>query len=260
MAGTSISSLRAKRLDRARRRRPGHDPDGALPEHHHRDVRGGGLRAAVFGISDGLVSNLSLVLGASGAHPGAGVVRLAGLAGLFGGAFSMSLGEYISMQAQREAFEHELAVEREEIRRRPEFERRELVRIYERRGMDPAVAEQLATELMSDPDMALDTHAREELGIDPGELGNPYQAAGASFLTFAIGALLPLLPFLIGVTGGLAIGLTVAISGVAAAAVGAGLSLLTSRQWWRSALRQLILCAAAGAATYGIGAAVGVAT
>lgn len=263
MAGTSLS----RRGLRSLRTQPvgtgtavtGRDTEPGLPEHHHRDIRGGGLRAAVFGVSDGLVSNVSLVLGTAGAHPGAGVVRLAGLAGLFGGAFSMAVGEYVSMQAQREAFERELSVEREEIRRRPEFERRELVRIYERRGMEKAVAEQLAAELMSDPDVALETHAREELGIDPGELGSPGQAAASSFLTFAIGALLPLLAFLAGGSGTSAVLVTIAVSGVAALGVGALISLLTARRWWRSALRQLVFCAAAGAATFGIGSAIGVA-
>ncbi|MCU1488790.1 MAG: protein of unknown function transrane [Acidimicrobiaceae bacterium] len=244
---------------RSRPGAPARDHDGVLPEHHHRDVRGGGLRAAVFGVSDGLVSNVSLVLGTAGAHPGGGVVRLAGLAGLFGGAFSMAVGEYVSMQAQREALERELSIERDEIRHRPEGERRELARIYEKRGIDREVAEQLATELMADPDIALETHAREELGIDPDELGSPLQAAGSSFVTFGVGALLPLIPFLGGSAGGAAIGAAIAIAAVAALVVGGLLSLLTGRSWWRSALRQLALCAVAGAATYGIGSAIGAA-
>ena len=229
-------------------------------DEQHRDLRGGGLRAAVFGISDGLVSNVSLVLGTAGAHPGASLIRLAGLAGLFGGAFSMAAGEFISMQAQREAFERELSIEREEIRRRPEYERHELQRIYERRGMERAVAEQLAAELMSDPEVALDTHAREELGIDPDELGSPIQAALSSFGTFAVGALIPLLPFLFGVPRDTAVLITIAVSAVAALLVGALLSLLTARVWWFSALRQLFFCALAGAATYGIGSAIGAGT
>ncbi len=166
--------------------------------HHdtHRDVRGGGLRAAVFGISDGLVSNVSLVLGTAGAHPGAGIVRLAGLAGLFGGSFSMAAGEYISMRSQREVFEYELGVERDEIARNPAAERRELEGIYRSRGIDADTARELAEKMMADPATALDTHAREELGIDPGALGSPIQAALASFATFAVGALIPLIAFL----------------------------------------------------------------
>ncbi|MDA8289105.1 MAG: VIT1/CCC1 transporter family protein [Actinomycetota bacterium] len=258
MTGT----LLARVVGRVGRRAPSPDPSSGadgLPDHHHRDVRGGGLRAAVFGVSDGLVSNVSLVLGTVGAHPGAGVIRLAGLAGLFGGAFSMAVGEYVSMQAQREAFERELSIEREELRRRPEFERRELTRIYERRGIEREVAAQLATELMADPEVALETHAREELGIDPGELGAPLQAAGSSFITFALGALVPLLPFLLGAKGTAAIGITIGLSALAAVAIGSLLSVLTARPWWRSALRQLVLCALAGAATFGIGSAIGIA-
>ncbi len=230
-----------------------------LPEHHHRNVQGGGARAAVFGISDGLVSNVSLVLGTAAAHPAAGVVRLAGLAGLLGGSFSMAAGEYISMQAQREAFQRELAIEAEEIRRRPESERRELERIYESRGITPEVASALAGELMSDPEVALATHAREELGLDPEALGSPLQAAGSSFLTFALGAVLPLLPFLGGTSGGGAILVSVALTAVAALCVGAVLSVVTVRTWYFSAARSLAICAVAGAVTYGIGSAIGTA-
>lgn len=250
------------RLAEARRRalpRPVESPE-AHTGHTHRDVRGGALRAAVFGMSDGLVSNVSLVLGTAGAHPGTGVVRLAGLAGLFGGSFSMAVGEYVSMRAQREAFEHEIAIERDEIRHRPESEQRELARIYERRGIPRDLADELSARLMADPDVALDTHAREELGLDPDELGSPLQAAGASFATFAVGAVLPLLPYLLGVASSTAIVMAIAIAGVGALAIGGALSLLTSRAWWYSAGRQLVLCAVAGAITYGIGSAVGVAS
>jgi VIT1/CCC1 family predicted Fe2+/Mn2+ transporter len=217
------------------------------------------LRAAIFGVSDGLVSNVSLVLGTAAAHPAAGVVRLAGLAGLLGGAFSMAAGEYISMQAQREAFQRELAVEADEIRRRPDSERRELQRIYEGRGIDPRVASQLASELMSDPDIALATHAREELGLDPDQLGSPYQAAASSFVTFAVGALVPLAAFLGGSSGTPAVLVAVGVTAVAACVVGGLLSLVTVRSWAFSAGRSLLICAIAGAATYGIGSAVGTA-
>jgi VIT1/CCC1 family predicted Fe2+/Mn2+ transporter len=214
----------------------------------------------VFGVSDGLVSNVSLILGTAGAHPGPGIVRLAGLAGLFAGSFSMAVGEYVSMRAQREAFEHELAIERHEIHHRPESERKELVRIYERRGIPREIAEQLSEHLMANPELALDTHAREELGLDPGELGSPVQAASASFATFAFGALLPLVPYLAGAGGNAAVYLAIMLAGLAALGIGAALSLITSRSWWFSSLRQLFLCALAGAITYGIGSAVGVAT
>ncbi len=148
-------------------------------------------------MSDGLVTNVSLILGIAGAHPAAGIVRLAGLAVLIGGAFSMAAGEYTSMRAQRELLERELDLERHEITHRPEGERRELVRIYEDRGVQPFVANRLAEEMMRTPELALETHAREELGISPGALGSPVQAASASFATFALGAFFPLLPWLI---------------------------------------------------------------
>ncbi len=226
-------------------------------EHTHRDMRGGGLRAAVFGVSDGLVSNVSLVLGTAGAHPGAGVVRLAGLAGLFGGSFSMAAGEYISMRVQREAFERELHVEQAEIEAQPESERAELVYLYESRGLDTETAERIAETLMADPRIALETHAREELGLDPAALGSPFQAALLSFVTFAVGALIPLAAFLGGSSGTGAILSAIAATAVAALLVGGALSFLTSRPVVGSALRSLLLCAAAGAITYGIGAAVG---
>ena len=143
------------------------------------------------------MTNVSLVLGIAGAHPAVGLVRLAGLAGLIGGAFSMSAGEYVSMRAQRELLERELTLERHEIRQRPEGEKRELVRIYENRGVEPEVADRLAQEMMRTPELALETHAREELGITPGALGSPIQAASSSFATFAVGAFVPLIPWLI---------------------------------------------------------------
>ncbi len=226
-------------------------------EHTHRDVRGGGLRAAVFGVSDGLVSNVSLVLGTAGAHPGPGVVRLAGLAGLFGGSFSMAAGEYISMRVQREAFERELHVERAEIETRPESERAELEYLYQSRGLDAETAAKIADALMADPQIALETHAREELGLDPAALGSPIQAALSSFITFAVGALIPLAAFLGGSSGSGAILIAIAAAAVAALVVGGTLSILTNRSPVLSALRSLCFCAVAGAITYGIGAAVG---
>lgn len=226
-------------------------------EHHHRDIQGGGARAAVFGVSDGLVSNVSLILGISGAHASAGVVRLAGLAGLLGGAFSMAAGEYVSMRAQRELLERELDVERREIDRRPEGERRELALLYQKRGLDAEMARELAAKMMATPEMALETHAREELGINPGSLGSPVQASVSSFFAFAGGAVLPLIPFLVS-SGTTAILVAVAIAAVAALSVGAALSIFTGRSWVFSALRQLFVCAVAGAVTFGVGSAVGV--
>lgn len=244
---------------RGRRPSSARGPEIPQTEHHHRDIRGGGARAAVFGISDGLVSNTSLVLGISGATVSGGFVRLAGLAGLLGGAFSMAAGEYVSMRAQSELFQREIEIERREIERRPEGETRELTHLYESRGMDAELAKQVAERMMSDPETALETHAREELGIDPNETGKPVQAAVASFVTFAAGALVPLLPFLF-TNGTNALLIAIVLAGMAALAVGALLSIFTGRKWWFSALRQLAILAAAGAITYGIGRAVGVST
>lgn len=239
-------------------RRPGPArPGSELHPHHHRDISGGWARAAVFGVSDGLVTNVSLVLGIAGAQPGPGVVRLAGVAGLVAGACSMAAGEYVSMRAQAELLERELTLEREELARRPEGERRELVHIYESRGVAPDVARRLASEMMRTPELALETHAREELGVNPSALGSPVKAAVSSFCTFALGALLPLLPWLFGRGSGATLA-SVGIGAVAALAVGAALSVFTERRWWWSALRQLLIAAVAAGITYGIGTGVGV--
>ena len=225
-------------------------------EHHHRDIQGGAARAAVFGISDGLTTNVSLILGIAGASPTSGFVRLAGLAGLIAGSFSMAAGEYLSMRAQTELFEAELDLERREIDRRPESERRELVAIYRSRGVDRETAEKLATEMHRDPDLALETHAREELGINPESLGSPIQAAISSFLAFAVGALVPLVPWFFGRGDG-AVLASVIIGAVAAVVVGAALSRFTRRPALLSAARQLAVVAAAAALTYGVGKALG---
>ncbi len=227
------------------------------PEKHHRDVQGGTARAAVFGVSDGLVSNVAIVLGFAGANTGAGLVRLAGLAGLIGGAVSMAAGEYISMTAQAELLERELEMERLELHRRPEAERRELAQIYRSRGVDEATADQLATALSRDPDLALETHAREELGIDPNALGKPVSAALSSFVTFSVGAFIPLLPYLFG-TGTAALVAAIVLGVIAALAVGAFLARFTGRPVGRSAARQLLFSAVPAAATYALGSAVGV--
>lgn len=225
-------------------------------EHHHRKVQGGAARAAVFGISDGLVSNVSLILGVAGANPAPGVVRLAGLAGLVGGAFSMAAGEYVSMKAQTELLERELELERIEIHRRPENERQELAAIYRDRGVAPHTADELATEMMRDPELALETHAREELGIDPNELGSPVQASVSSFLAFAFGAVLPLVPWLFSKGAGATI-VSVVVGALASVGIGMALAAFTGRSAVRSAARQLAIAAAAAGVTYGVGSAVG---
>lgn len=233
------------------------DPLPPLPEKHHRDVHGGTARAAVFGVSDGLVSNVAIVLGFAGANTGPGLVRLAGLAGLIGGAVSMAAGEYVSMTAQAELLERELEMERLELRRRPEAERQELAQIYRSRGVDDDTAEQLATALSRNPELALQTHAREELGIDPDSLGQPVKASLWSFVTFSIGATIPLLPYFI-TSGTAALMAAVVMSVIAALAVGVALAQFTGRPIGRSAGRQLLFLAVPAAITYAIGSAVGV--
>lgn len=226
-------------------------------EHHHRNIQGGTARAAVFGVSDGLVSNIALVLGMAGAGPAPGLVRLAGLVGLLGGAFSMAAGEYVSMKAQSELLQRELDLERHEIARRPENERRELAQIYRSRGVESSVADRLATEMMADPELALQTHAREELGIDPDELGAPVHAAATSFGSFGVGALVPVLPWFF-LSGTVAIAVSIALGAVAAVVVGVLLARYTERPAVPSALRQLAIAAFAAGVPYLIGTAVGV--
>ncbi len=225
-------------------------------EAHHRDLHSGGLRAAVFGISDGLVTNVALIVGVAGAHPGAGVVRLTGIAGLVAGAFSMAAGEYISMQAQRELLQRELAVEAEALAKTPAGERKELAAIYESRGLSKEIAATLVEQLMANPELALETHAREELGIDPSALGSPVVAALSSFATFALGALAPLIPWFI-TQGGAATIASVLVGAASAFGIGVALGRLSGRSIFKSGLRQLIVAGLATGVTYGIGRGVG---
>lgn len=229
------------------------------PEHHHRDVTGGWARAAVFGVSDGLVSNVSLILGVAGADPAPGVVRLAGLAGLIAGAVSMSAGEYVSMAAQRELLQRELELERRELRRRPHVEEVELASIYESRGVDPDTARAMAAQVMRDPELALATHAREELGIDPRSLGSPVAAAVWSFFAFALGAMVPLLPWFFSHGGAAALG-SVAAGTVATVVIGVVLARFTGRSRTFSAARQLAIAVVAAGVTFLVGKAVGIET
>lgn len=226
--------------------------------HHHRNIQTGGARAAIFGISDGLVTNVSLVLGVAAAGSSQSVVRLAGVAGMVAGSFSMAAGELISMQAQRELIQRELEVERNALRHTPDEERKELTALYEQRGMAPELARELVNEVSRDPDLALETHAREELGVNPSSLGSPMIAAAASFLTFGVGALLPLLPWFFA-SGTAAMLATVAIGAVSAFVVGGLLGVLTGRSRWYSALRQLLVAAVAASVTFAIGRLIGVA-
>src|SRR5206468_10326853 len=161
--------------------------------------KSGALRAAIFGINDGLLTNTSLIMGFAGASQARGVILLAGISGLLAGAFSMGAGEYVSMRVQRELLERVLHLEAHELGTDPEGERVELAHLYRQKGLSPELSNAVATELMRDPDIALDTHAREELGIDPDEgLGSPWGAATSSFFTFAVGAFIPLAPFIVG--------------------------------------------------------------
>lgn len=230
----------------------------ATSEGRHRTGAGGALRAAVFGVNDGLVSNFSLVMGVAGGVTDTGVVVLAGIAGLFAGAFSMAAGEWISVRSQRELYEREIAVEAEELRLFPEEERDELELIYRAKGVPLAEAAALADRIMADPETALDTLAREELGIDPDDLASPWVAAGSSFVAFGLGALVPLVPFLVS-AGTAAILAAAVVSGLALFGVGASLSVFTGRGAWWSGARMALIGGLAAAATYGIGTLVGVA-
>ena len=233
------------------------DVSPATSERWHVSGTSGTLRASIFGISDGLVSNLSLVMGVVGATSDNAIIVLAGVAGLLAGAFSMAAGEWVSMQSQRELFERQIELEREELRIMPEQEEAELARLYQRKGIPEADAGRLAHHLMLDPEMALDTKVREELGLDPGQLGSPWGAAVGSFLAFVVGAAVPLVPFLL-TSGIVAFVASLTASMVALFLVGAGVSLLTGKSLWRSGLRQMLLGGAAAAVTFGVGTLLGV--
>ncbi|MEU9183469.1 VIT1/CCC1 transporter family protein [Streptomyces sp. NPDC048484] len=224
--------------------------------HTHRDVNGGWLRPAVFGAMDGLVSNLALMTGVAGGDVSHRTVVITGLAGLAAGAFSMAAGEYTSVASQRELVEAELDVERRELRKHPQDEERELAELYEARGVESALAGEVARQLSRDPEQALEIHAREELGIDPGDLPSPAVAAVSSFGAFALGALLPVLPYLLGATT-LWPALLLALVGLFAC--GAIVAKVTARSWWFSGVRQLALGGAAAGVTYALGGLFGTA-
>ncbi|MEA2685296.1 MAG: vacuolar iron transporter family protein [Actinomycetota bacterium] len=232
-------------------------PAPMLPEKHHRNVQGGAARAAVFGVSDGLVSNIAIVLGFAGASPSPSLVRLAGLVGLIGGAVSMAAGEYVSMKAQAELLERELEMERIELRRSPEMEQAELAAIYIARGVDRGTAEDMSSQLMRNPELALETHAREELGIDPDELGSPIAAAVSSFFSFTVGAIVPLAPWFFG-GGTAAVVASIILGTIAAITVGGLLGRFTGRRVFKSAARQLLFTAVPALITYILGSAAGV--
>ncbi len=224
--------------------------------HRSRDT-GGSLRAAIFGVNDGLVSNLSLVMGVAGANPGGRFVLLSGIAGLLAGSFSMAAGEFVSMSAQREVFERQIALEREELEANPEEEQEELALIYQAKGLPEHEAQILAARLIRDPQVALDTLAREELGLNPEELGSPWAAAISSLVMFALGALVPVLPFLFG-GGTVALLISAVLGALALFGVGAALTLFTARNPLYSGLRMLVIGSAAAAITYSVGSLIGV--
>ncbi len=224
--------------------------------HHHRDVQGGAARAAVFGISDGLVSNVGLILGVAAADSEGTSVIIAGIAGLLAGAVSMAAGEYVSVKAEAELVERELDIERDSLARDPEEETEELASIYMSRGLDPDKARDLAGAVMADPEVALEVHAREELGVDPDSVGDPIGAATSSFGAFVVGAILPLIPWFFA-SGRGAIIASVFIGLIAALAVGATLAHFTERSKPRTALRQAFIAAVACAVTWLIGSLVG---
>lgn len=224
--------------------------------HTHRDVNGGWLRPAVFGAMDGLVSNLALMTGVAGGAAGQQTIVLSGLAGLAAGAFSMAAGEYTSVASQRELVEAELDVERRELRKHPQDEEAELAALYAARGVEPELAREVARQLSKDPEQALEIHAREELGIDPGDLPSPTVAALSSFGSFALGALLPVLPYLLGASS-LWPAVVLALLGLFLC--GAVVAKVTARSWWYSGLRQLALGGAAAGVTYALGTLIGTA-
>lgn len=227
-------------------------------EGRHRAVGGNALRAAVLGANDGLVSNLSLVMGVAGAELAAQNILITGMAGLLAGAFSMALGEWLSVQSSRELYQHQIDIEARELAANPEEEAEELALIYQAKGVPRDRAEQLASQIISDEDQALDTLAREELGIDPEELGgSAWEAAFTSFFLFAAGAILPVLPYF-GMEGMPAVGVSVALSTFGLFAIGALITVMTGRSVWLSGGRQVLFGLAAAAITYGIGYLLGV--
>lgn len=225
----------------------------------HKGYGGGNLRAAVFGVNDGLVSNASLIMGVAGAAVGADFVLTSGIAGLLAGALSMAAGEYVSMRSQREMFEYQIGLERDELHEYPEEEAEELALIYQARGMDLEEARRVSRELVKNETHALDALAREELGLNPDDLGSPWGAAIWSFLAFAVGAIIPLLPFMFGLPLVRAVTITAVVTAIALFGVGAALSLFTGRSAIAGGLRMVLIGGGAGAATWLIGSMLGAA-
>jgi vacuolar iron transporter family protein len=245
------------RPDERRVAAPAQDPatPAAYQEHHHADVSGGWLRPAVFGAMDGLVTNIALIAGVGGGGVSAHTIILTGFAGLVAGAVSMGLGEYTSVQTQNDQVSHELAKERRELERYPEAEAEELAGMWIDRGLPPELAHQVAVAIGRNPDEALRFHAQEELGVNPAERPSPWTAAISSFLCFSTGALVPLLPYLLGFHE---LWLALAVGAVGLFVAGALTARFTSRTWYASGARQLVLGMAAAGATFLIGKAIGI--
>ncbi|MEM7337457.1 MAG: VIT1/CCC1 transporter family protein [Actinomycetota bacterium] len=234
----------------------GHGVESGHWVHQHRDVQGGTARAAVFGVSDGLVSNVALILGVAAAAPEASTVVLAGVSGLLAGAASMAAGEYVSVKAQSELVARELMIERESIAREPAAETQELAAIYMERGLDIDQARKMADAVHRDPEVALEVHAREELGIDPDGVGGAVEAAVSSFFAFAVGAIIPLIPWFFAAGTGATVA-SVVLGLLAAATVGFVLAVFTERSKLVTIARQVGLAAAACGLTYAVGSALG---
>jgi VIT1/CCC1 family predicted Fe2+/Mn2+ transporter len=254
----ALAALKMRGLSVYDGQHPGHAMPRSVHDfgNRHRRFSGGNLRATVFGVNDGLVSNTSLILGVAGAGVDPQVVVTTGIAGLLAGALSMAAGEYVSMRSQREMYEYQIGLEREELAEYPEEEAEELALIYNARGLELDQARNLSRQLLKDPEQALVTLSREELGLNPDDLGSPWGAAISSFLSFAAGAVLPLLPFLLGTRQTLA--MVIGISAAALFAVGMIISLFTGRSAWLSGLRMVLIGATAGAIAWSIGHLLGV--
>ena len=258
---TVLAAMKVRGMTIYSKREPGGHvaPMVGSMERRHRGLGGvGNVRAAVFGVNDGLVSNASLIFGVAGAHSSASVVLLAGVAGLTAGAFAMAAGEYVSVRSQRELFEYQIGLERDELAEYPDAEAQELALIYTAKGLPQREAQRLAKKLVADPEQALDTLAREELGLNPSELGSPWGAAVSSLLSFAIGAAIPVLPFAFG-AGSNALAIATALTALSLFGVGATLSLFTGRKAVASGARMLLLGGLAAGVTYGVGRGFGVA-
>ncbi len=234
------------------------DGDNPHPEGGFLNGGGGTLRAAVLGINDGLVSNFSLVMGVAGGTDNSSFIILAGVAGLLAGAFSMAAGEYISVQSQRDVYENMIRRERAEIDQWPAEEQKELSLIYQRKGLTEAEANLVSARLMSNKQVALETKVREELGIDLHNLGSPWGAAIYSMVAFAAGAIVPIMPFLLGATGLGGVGISASVSALALASVGGGLAWFSGINALWGATRMVMVGAAAAGVTFGIGKAIGV--